>query len=211
LIDDPKSPLLPLLFLPPIPYFSTLAQSKEGIYLEACENYQRQTYRNRVDLLSAQGIETFSIPIVKGRSRQAYINTKIDWSVDWSRRLWLTIQTLYNKSPWFEHFEEELKQATYHKEDLLFNYNLNWLTTCLEILSIKTTIRHTKTYQKEHSYRIVDYRETFGGRKRPGIVYAIPYQQVFSQEFAPNLSILDLICCEGPLAKQIILNQKPIV
>ncbi|MFA6351435.1 MAG: WbqC family protein, partial [Bacteroidales bacterium] len=51
----------------PTHYFD-LIKKAEVVWVEACENYQKQSYRNRCRILSANGPITLSIPIKKGRS-----------------------------------------------------------------------------------------------------------------------------------------------
>ena len=61
-------------------YFAAIAQDMEGlinrrgdgnslelspsvVYIEACENFQKQSYRNRCRFYAADGVQTLSFPI----------------------------------------------------------------------------------------------------------------------------------------------------
>ena len=76
--------LLSTAYFPPVSYFAAIAQEMEGLirqgvsrknilptplsssvmYIEACENYQKQSYRNRCRFYGADGVQTLSFPIL---------------------------------------------------------------------------------------------------------------------------------------------------
>ena len=43
---------------------SSLELSPSVVYMEACENYQKQSYRNRCRFYAADGVQALSFPIV---------------------------------------------------------------------------------------------------------------------------------------------------
>ena len=49
-----RIPLLSTAFCPPIEYFALLAEYS-SVYIEACESYAKQSWRNRCRILSANG------------------------------------------------------------------------------------------------------------------------------------------------------------
>ena len=69
--------LLNMAYFPPIQYFAALSAccrqcsfsfpvenggSHAVAYVEACENYQKQSYRNRCHFYSASGIQSLTFP-----------------------------------------------------------------------------------------------------------------------------------------------------
>ena len=48
--------LVSTAYFPPVEYFALLAKYSV-VYVEACENYIKQTWRNRCRILSARGFE----------------------------------------------------------------------------------------------------------------------------------------------------------
>ena len=56
--------LLTSAYFPPIAYMALLLRP-ETIYLEAEEHYRKQSYRNRMTVLSANGPQSLSIPVVQ--------------------------------------------------------------------------------------------------------------------------------------------------
>ncbi|MBK7428109.1 MAG: WbqC family protein [Saprospiraceae bacterium] len=62
-------PVLPAYYLPDAFFFYLGMQSKV-ILIEANENYQKNSFRNRCDILSANGPLSLSVPLRKGKILQ---------------------------------------------------------------------------------------------------------------------------------------------
>jgi hypothetical protein len=58
--------VLPMFYLPPIEYFTKLNNFKPNILLEVEEHFPKQTYRNRANIYSPDGVLTLTVPVVKG-------------------------------------------------------------------------------------------------------------------------------------------------
>ena len=67
-----RTVLSELHFLPCIGVFQHYAHA-DVIQLEAQENYQKGSYRNRCHILGANGLQRLSIPLVKGKNNQQNI------------------------------------------------------------------------------------------------------------------------------------------
>ena len=57
--------LLTTAYLPPVSYFVAIAQSDSAV-IEVGENYQKQSYRSRCNILTSNGVQKLSIPIRRG-------------------------------------------------------------------------------------------------------------------------------------------------
>jgi WbqC-like protein family len=187
-------------FLPPISYFS-LIQKAETVVLDHFENYQKQTIRNRAYILNSQGKQILTVP-VKGASKKMPIwETQIDNSFAWEKNLLRSIQTAYGKSPFFEFYFDYIEKIITRKHDKLVDLNEELLTMCLKLLKIKKSIVLSDTYILPNATfvdtRIETYSQNFGFQE---------YQQVFGNEFAEDLCIIDLMFCEGPNATNILQN-----
>ncbi|MBK7667555.1 MAG: WbqC family protein [Sphingobacteriaceae bacterium] len=64
-----KSVLLPTAYLPPINYFSLLLKN-ETVFIEEHEHFVKQTYRNRSEILSSNGLLSLSIPLQKNADKE---------------------------------------------------------------------------------------------------------------------------------------------
>ena len=56
------APLLTTAFCPPVEYFAVLARYS-SVYMEACENYVKQSWRNRCRILTANGPMDLTVPV----------------------------------------------------------------------------------------------------------------------------------------------------
>lgn len=200
--------LIPLHYLPCIEYFICILKH-EQILLEVNENYIKQTYRNRCCIKTSQKTESLIVPVRKGNSHIPIREVEIDYEQRWVATHWRTIQSAYGKSPFFEHYAD-LFQAVFKKKfEKLFDLNLDLLTLCLNLLEIDSTLSFTTFYEKVASSPINDFRSTIHPKvsyKNNGLLEPCIYNQVFGRNFAENLSIIDLLFCEGPNARHILLQ-----
>jgi hypothetical protein len=128
-----------LHYLPSIEYFALINSSSE-IDFEIHENFVKQTYRNRAQILGANGIEVLTVPIIhKSGQKQMIKDVKIDYSQDWLRRHIGGIRSAYGKAAFFEYFEP-LILTIYAKKNIflvggggILNPNLPFFTTLIKV------------------------------------------------------------------------------
>ncbi len=200
--------LLSLHYLPCIEYFACFIKY-DKIYIEACENYTKQSYRNRCMIKASQKIDTLSVPICKDSSHIPIKEVRIDYSQAWIKDHWRGIQTAYGKSPFFEHYADLFHDIFHKAPPHLFDLNFELLTLCLDLLQIDAAMSLTVDYQQYPVKEVIDYRKSIHPKNshlNNDILRPCIYPQVFGSNFAENLSIIDLLFCEGPNARH-ILNQ----
>ena len=195
--------LLPLLYLPPVSWCAAV-WNKEVVYLEACENYQKGSLRNRFYIAGPNGIQRLSIPLVKGKHQQTPIReVRIAYDEQWQQQHWRTIRTAYGNAPFFEHYADELVQFYERHYTFLFDYNLDLLLFVLQKkLGWKGRLEMTQEWLPADEWASgIDLRQAFKGEpdKFPMWFHPIRYPQVFEERngFLPNLSVLDLVFCCG--------------
>ncbi|MFW6248461.1 MAG: WbqC family protein [Bacteroidota bacterium] len=203
--------ILSTSYFGPIQYFSKFFCAKT-IWIEQKENYQKQSYRNRMNILGPNGIQTLAIPILRGKKNKTNIrDIKIDYAMPWPKNHWKTLESAYRSSPFFEFYEEECRDLIYSKEKYLFDLNekaTNWILTCLNLPGNK--INYTKEFLPPIPDNQFDYRYSIHPKKRsqkPDLNFTHKvYHQVFEDRFGfiPNLSILDLLFNEGPNSQAIL-------
>lgn len=198
-----KEILLSTACFPPIQYFSKLVQF-EKVYLEQFENFTKQTYRNRYEILGANGVISLVAPVVKGRGRKIKIrDLKISYDTDWQRNHWRTIFSAYNSSPFFEFYKDDIQPFFEKPRKFLFDFNLEILQTLCYLLELEPNLVLTEDFEQVPEGTL-NFREAISPKKNrtetDAQFYPQPYTQVFHEKFgfAPNLSILDLLFNEGP-------------
>lgn len=202
--------VLSTAYFPPIQYVSKIIHA-DCIFIEAYENYSRQSYRNRCNILSCNGVLSLTIPIKKGTAlKEKITEVRIDYSVNWQRSHLNAIISAYGKSPFFKYYSDDILEPIYRKHDSLFDLNNSILNALLLIIQTKKNITPTTSFIKKYDESIFDYRNSINPKKN-SISFAYPvhtYIQTFSDrfEFIPNLSILDLIFNMGPESKSFLLK-----
>jgi len=193
-------------YFAPIVYYACLRQSSNPS-IESCEHYIKQTYRNRCILATANGLMSLSLPIDKKYSEKTSIrDVKISNHGNWQHLHWISIESAYNSSPFFEYYADDLKPFFEKKPQYLFDFNEAIRVKICELLNISDQVNYTPTYLKEEEVPSTckDFRGLIHPKKtldETGINFiAKPYYQVFNQkfDFQPNLSILDLLFNMGP-------------
>lgn len=197
-----------LFYLPPIEFFVAL-QDFDKVLIETHDNYQKQTYRNRAAVRLANKTEFLSVPVVGGNKKAKYVDVKIDDSQSWRKVHLRGIKSAYGKAPFFEYFFPELESVYMGRPQYLFDFNYELLTLCLKFLRRTAKLEETGEYQpySDNSYLrgVIKAKESFVNRN---IYEPYPYTQLFGLNFVPNLSILDLLFCEGPNSIEVIDSSK---
>ena len=114
-------------YFPPVSYFAAMAEDMSGlisrrgdgssfelspsvVYIEACENFQKQSYRNRCRFYGAEGVQTLSFPIIHegGTHKIPISEVKVDYSTPWLIQHQRAIISAYRTSAYFEYYQDEL-------------------------------------------------------------------------------------------------------
>ncbi|MFB0496179.1 hypothetical protein ABID99_002416 [Mucilaginibacter sp. OAE612] len=194
-----KGAVLPMFYLPPVDYFVQLNTYKPDILIEKEEHFPKQTYRNRANIYSPDGVLALVVPVIKGSKNHTKVkDVKISYDFMWQRLHWQSLQACYRRSAYFEFYEDDFapfyeKQITY-----LFDYNQELLNLLLKLTKIKTELNYTNEYQAEYP-NLHDFRFSIHPKKESEMQQK-PYFQVFEDRrgFMKNLSIIDLLFNQGP-------------
>jgi hypothetical protein len=191
--------VLPLFYLPNIEYFKNLLFYKENLLIEDKEHYPKQTFRNRTLISGPNGILALTVPVKKGSNNHTvYRDIKISNDDDWQRIHWLSLETSYRSSSYFEFYEDVFRPFYHQKYQFLFDYNEQILNAILKILKINVSYSYVSEYFKEYTDR-ADLRNTLNLKKSTDYQNK-PYYQVFQErnQYHNNLSVIDLIFSVGP-------------
>ncbi|MDO4728137.1 MAG: WbqC family protein [Bacteroidota bacterium] len=200
--------LLHPTYFPSISHFVALSQA-EHITFEVEDNFQKQTLRNRTYIYSANGKQLLNVPVQHSGnpSNRKYKDIRIDYSENWQKIHFKSLEMAYRSSPFFEYFEDDILPLFTKKHNFLMDYNYTILEVLTHILGVKINYNQTSEYHKA-PIGITDYRPLVDSKKNNFSFE--PYTQVFDQKhgFISDLSILDLIFNEGKYALDYLNNQK---
>jgi hypothetical protein len=193
--------VMPLFYLPNIEYFKNLLNYKENLFLEDKEHYPKQTFRNRTFIGGPNGKLSLTVPVKKRDNYHTpYRDIKISNDDDWQRIHWLSLETSYRSSSYFEFYEDTFRPFYHQKFIFLFDYNEQILNALIKILKLNLSYNFVDEYHKEYTNKD-DFRNILNLKKLTGYANK-PYFQVFEDRngYQNNLSVLDLICSVGPQA-----------
>ena len=195
--------LTELHYHPSIQFFQQVFQA-DSVLIEAQENYIKQSYRNRCHVLTSQGVIALTVPVKGGNKKTPVTALEIDYEQKWMNNHWRTIRSAYGNSPYFE-FYADYFEAIYEKEPrYLFELNREFLALYFKFLKITKPLGFTERYEEKYGPNILDLRSQIHPKKAPDSLTIKSYNQVFGKQFAPNLSILDLLFNQGPEAAQFL-------
>ena len=188
-------------YFPSVASFIAISKS-ENITFESVDNYQKQTYRNRMFIYGANGKLLLNIPVKhnKTNNKITYKDIQIENIEDWQKQHWRSIVSAYKSSPFFEYYEDEIKTFFFTPQYSLFNMNVKIFETICECIGINFLIKYTTTYKKEvNPEKNTDLRNLVNSKKEANPIFE-RYTQVFCEKYGylNNLSILDLLFNEGP-------------
>ena len=202
--------LLHPTYFGPVSQFVTMAKAAEVIF-ENEDNYQKQTYRNRMYIYGANGKLLLNIPIKhtgQKKQHQKYKEVKIENDFPWQEQHWKSLQSCYRTSPFFEYYEDEFQPLYQKKYDYLIDFNYDCLELALECLQVDLNFSKTEEFVQS-PVDITDGRRLANAKSRR--MYTLEhYHQVFENKrgFLQNLSIVDLIFNEGPNALNYLQQQE---
>ena len=186
-------------YFPPISVLRELVNHKEiGFALD--DKYRKMSFRNRCLVTGANGIISLSIPIKGGREvNQLMRDVEIDNMQEWQTQHWRTIRSVYARSPWFEYYAPQLEMFYLNKYDFLFKWNLDLLNWVIKVLKLDIKIKQIELGSILDSDKNIIDKVLPKNYSQQFEKFVPKYQQVFQEKtgFIQNMSILDLIFCEG--------------
>jgi len=193
-----NSSILCTAYFPPIKYFQYLHLS-QNVYIEHKEYYKRHSIRNRALILGPNNVLLLTVPIVKKNSSKTFMENIRIANNDWKKKHIQSIKTAYGSSPFFIYYFEEIKEIINKNHTFLIDFNYEILYYFLNELNIKTNLKKTESYIKNYENQCCDERDNIEMHQS-----LKKYTQIFTKNFIPNLSIIDLIFNLGPNSKEYI-------
>jgi hypothetical protein len=206
-VEKNKTYILSTAYYPPISYFNRIINSDE-VFIEANENFTKQSFRNRAEIASSNGKLSLSIPIIKNHNSKIKIkDVKIDYSENWQKNHFKAIESAYRNAPFYEYFIDEFISFFANRPVFLFDLNMQITNKIIEILKIDKRLEETNDFLENYCIEN-DFRNIIHPKNRLNKQHLFfkpkKYYQVFEskQGFIENLSILDLIFNMGNESRQ---------
>ena len=201
--------LLQTTYFGPIQWYQKLC-SFDRCLVEQHDSYQKQTYRNRCIIATANGQQALTVPVEHTDEKTLVKDLRISDHNQWRRIHWNALQSAYSESPFFDYYADDIRPFFEKKYIFLVEFNEEILQTICQLIDIHPEVEYSKEYVQEHPN---DYRNVINAKHpQPDPDFkSKEYWQVFSRKhgFQPNLSILDLLFCMGP-ESIFYLNIKPL-
>lgn len=196
--------LMSIAYMPSIAWVQQVCAA-EKVILEKAENYQKQSYRTRCKILSANGVLDLSIPVAHANSKQLISEVITQETENWRKQHWQAICSAYGKSAFFLFYRDALEKFFLKSEpESLFEHNLALINLLLKQLKLKQEFEYSAGYEPNPT-GLVDLRNSFHAKGNPvetELLFKETYFQVFAEKFPfqANLSVLDLLFNVGPMA-----------
>jgi hypothetical protein len=207
--------ILPLACLPNIEFLSWMMHAPE-VLIEVNETFPKQTCRNRYAIMTAAGPSMLTIPVKRPHGNHtSFKDISVDLPSKWVNLHWRTIESAYNKSPFFLYYRDGFEMIYRNPAEKLVDLNRQFLDVTLKYIGINKSYSFTSEYYKNYPENVSDMRQHIMPKKMSTHSFSIkkynPYIQVFTEihPFATNLSALDLLFNLGPEAATYLLHHPP--
>ncbi len=216
--------LLSTTYFGPIQWYQKLNRYDLCV-IEQFDNFQKQTYRNRCRIATANGSQVLTVPVERTEGKCLMRDVRISDHGAWRHLHWNALQSAYGESPFFEFYADDLHPFFERRWTFLLDFNMDITNKLCELLDIHPRLSLTTNYlpstsgEEEKSFGkeektlgedeksleemepFIDFREAIHPKHPlPDADFAPhPYYQQHAPRngFQPNLSILDLLFNEG--------------
>ena len=195
--------LLQTTYFGPIQWYQKLYRYDQTL-IEQYDSYQKQTYRNRCVIATANGLQALTVPVEHNVQRSMFNvqckDLRISDHNQWRRVHWNALQSAYSESPFFDYYADDIRPFFEKKYEFLVDFNEAIRQTVCDLLDIQPKVEYTSSFLSpltSHLSPLDDFREVINVKHPQADADFQPrrYWQVFEGKhgFQANLSILDLL------------------
>jgi hypothetical protein len=205
-------------------YFDQIRKADVFVFYDDVQ-YDKHGWRNRNRVKTANGPVWLAIPVHnKGvvENHTPINQIAIDWTKDWPRKHWMTIQQSYRRAPFFNDYAPQLELFYKERHEMLAEFTIQLTITLAQSLGITHTkfVRSsslmasgTKTDRLLHILKSVGATHYISGPAAKNyleenkladagisleyMVYDYPEYPQLHPPYDPGVSILDLLFMTG--------------
>ena len=199
--------ILPAAYLGSVEYFAHLLC--DDCVIDLGEHFVKRSERNRAQILASGGVMDLTVHVQRAnRPRTPMRDVRLDYSKRWQHQHWVSIVSAYRSAPYFDYYAQRIEPFYRQQWRYLLDYNMEYTEALLQMLGVSRTLRVSDVYVEAAAGVCDCHRpsEPAPAAAASAAVAAEPYIQVFADRmpFVADLSVLDLILCEGPAAIDVV-------
>lgn len=155
--------LLQTTYFGPVQWYQKLHRYEHTL-IEQYDSYQKQTFRNRCIIATANGLQALTVPVdthpVLGSSAASTVlgasaaestkcllkDVRISDHNQWRRIHWNALQSAYSESPFFEYYADDIRPFFEQKYDFLVDFNEAIRQKMCELIDIHPSVEYTQEF-----------------------------------------------------------------
>ena len=148
--------LLQTTYFGPIQWYQKL-YGYDHCIIEQYDSYQKQTFRNRCIIATANGLQTLTVPVsydvntvscdsVAGEKKCLVKDVRISDHNQWRRIHWNALQSAYNESPFFDYYADDIRPFFEQKYEFLIDFNEAIRQKMCELIDIHPNVEYTTSF-----------------------------------------------------------------
>ena len=141
----------------PVQWYQKLCRCST-VYMERCDSYRKQTYRNRCVIAAANGPQVLTVPVERpsGSGKLLTRDVRISDHGNWRHLHWHALMSAYSESPFFDYYADDLRPFFERRWEFLFDFNEAIRATLCSLLDIHPNVRPTTRYVGNEELRVMN-------------------------------------------------------
>ncbi len=184
-----------------------MCAEKQEILLDISHHYYKRSYINRCRIHGPNGVQTLTIPLLKGKHQMTPIRElRIARHEPWRDHHLKSLKTAYGSAPYFDHYWDELEQMYREPLDLLIDLMQRQYELLIELLELPIYVSWKAEYQQDAGPVTYDARGLSSPRSPYASLPAYPHIWDDRRVFVADLSLLDALFHLGPALPDYLIS-----
>ena len=140
--------LLQTTYFGPIQWYQKLYRY-DRVIIEQYDSYQKQTYRNRCVIATANGVQALTVPVEHADDKILTKDLRISDHNQWRRVHWNALQSAYSESPFFDYYADDLRLFFERKYEFLIDFNEAIRQKVCEMIDIHPNVSYSTEFTSD--------------------------------------------------------------